>query len=78
MDTLTNLLALVADHAVVDADQIGHTDTLGSLGLDSLDLVELVLDVEEQFEIDLPETLHPETTTSIAELHDLIQTLQAA
>jgi acyl carrier protein len=78
MDTLPNLTALIAEHAVIDADQIGHTDTLGDLGFDSLDIVELVLDIEEQFEIDLPETSHPETTTTVAQIHDLIQTLQAA
>ena len=78
MHTLTRLRSLIAEHAVIDADQIGHADTLGSLGLDSLDIIELVLDVEEHFEIDLPETSHPETTTSIADLHDAIQKAQAA
>ena len=76
--TLTNLRSLIAEHAVIDADQIGITDTLADIGLDSLDIIELVLEIEEHFEIEIAEDQYPDTSTSVAHLHDLIETLQAA
>ena len=78
MDSLANLLALVADHAVIAPDQIGAFDTLRSLGLDSLDIVDLVLEIEAHFEIEIAEHQYPDTSTTVAHLHDLIQTLQAS
>jgi hypothetical protein len=69
---LTAIKALIADFAVLDVAQIRPADTLGDLGLDSLDLIQLVLEIE------VPEARHPETSTRISEIHDLIQTLQAA
>jgi acyl carrier protein len=78
MDTLDNLTALIEAHTIVDADLIESNYTLHDLGLDSLDIIELVLDVEELFDIDIPQIRMPKPATSIAELHDLIQTLQAA
>jgi acyl carrier protein len=77
MQTLQTLASLIT--ARLDVPQsIDFTDTLGDLGLDSFDIIVLVLDVEDHFQIELPETRHPETTTSIAELHDTIQAAQAA
>lgn len=76
--TLENLRSLIADFAIVDPVSINLTDTLGSLGLDSLDLLQLGLEVEEEFEIELPEGSGLVRETAVAELHDLIQTLQAA
>lgn len=72
MDTLTNLIALVADHAVVEPSQIGPADSLRSLGLDSLDCIELISEIEDLFEVDFTDPL-PSPDFTIAELHTLIQ-----
>lgn len=79
MDTnLQNLKSLVADFAVVDPDQVTGTDTLGELGLDSLDLLQLGLEIEDEFGIELPEGSGLVRENSISDLHDLIEQLQAA
>ena len=71
--TLTNLIALIADYAVVDGDLIGFMDTLDSLGIDSLDHIQLILEVEEHFEIEIPENVAGRCLT-VADLHHAIQT----
>jgi acyl carrier protein len=71
--TLTNLLSIISEFAVVDSESIGFMDTLASLGLDSIDTLELRIEIEDQFEIDLPEALLVLPTTTIATLHDAIQ-----
>lgn len=73
--TLQNLVALLADYACVPAESIGFTDSLADHGIDSLDHVQLILEIEEQFDIDLPESAD---LTTVAALHDAIQQAQAA
>ncbi len=75
--TLTNLIALLADYACVPEDSIGLLDSLADIGLDSLDHVQLIQEIEEQFEIELPAEQAAELTT-VALLHDAIQAAQAA
>lgn len=77
MDSLTNLISLLAAYACVPPDSIGCTDSLADIGLDSLDHAQLLLEIGEHFEIDLPEEQACELTT-IAALHDAIQQAQAA
>jgi len=70
--TLTNLLSRLANYAVNDdADSIQLTDTLASLGVDSLSHIQLIMDVEEQFEITIPEADAPLIIT-VAGLYDAI------
>jgi len=71
--TLTNLRSLIADYAVIDADQIGTFDSLRSLGLDSLDSIELVSEIEDLFDVEFTDPL-PGPDITLAELHTLIQT----
>ena len=47
---------LVAEHLGVDRNKIEDTTSfINDLGADSLDIVELVMDLEEQFDIKIPE-----------------------
>lgn len=47
---------LVAEHLGVDRDKIeDSTSFINDLGADSLDIVELVMDLEEKFDIKIPE-----------------------
>lgn len=70
--TLQNLLALLADYAVVDQDSIGFTDSLADLGIDSIDHVQLILEIEEHFQIEIPEDIAIRCLT-VADLHTAIQ-----
>ena len=69
--TLTNLRSLLAAYTGRDAGSIELTDTLGSYGIDSLEHIQLILDVEEQFEIVIPEDDGPLIVT-VAGLYDAI------
>ena len=49
------IIALTAEHLGIDADSISETASLKEdLGVDSLDLCELVMELEEEFGIEIP------------------------
>lgn len=50
---LEKLIQLLADHAEVDATTIAADTTFESLGIDSLDTVELVMELEEELGVEL-------------------------
>ncbi len=68
--TLENLTDLLADYTGIEG--IGFTDTLASLGLDSIDLIQITLEIEEHFKIELPER-ESHCGLTVADLHDAIQ-----
>lgn len=74
--TLENLIALLADYACVPEDSIMLEEPLAAIGIDSLDHVQIIQEIEEQFEIDLPPETAADLTTAAA-LHDAIQAAQA-
>jgi acyl carrier protein len=52
-DTLAKVVDIVADKLGIDKKNIVATATLQDLGADSLDLVEIVMKMEEQFGIEI-------------------------
>ena len=49
------IIALTAEHLGIDADSISETASFKEdLGVDSLDLFELVMELEEEFGIEIP------------------------
>ena len=50
---LEKLIQLLADHVEVDASTISADTTFESLGIDSLDTVELVMELEEELGVEL-------------------------
>ena len=50
---MQKLVALLASHLDVDADTIKEDTTFESLGIDSLDTVEMVMELEEQLGVEL-------------------------
>ena len=50
---MEKLVALLSEHLDVDADLITAETTFDSLGIDSLDTVEMVMELEEQLGIEL-------------------------
>jgi acyl carrier protein len=73
-DTLTNLISLVADYACVPEESISISDQLADHGIDSLDHAQLIIEVEDLFEIELPQLAD---LTTIATLHDAIVAAQS-
>ncbi|MEO0344400.1 MAG: phosphopantetheine-binding protein [Pseudomonadota bacterium] len=54
MTTEEQILELIAEQALMDAEDIKMNDTLEDLGLDSLGFVEIVYGIEEAFDIQVP------------------------
>jgi acyl carrier protein len=57
---------------------VGHNDDLAASGLSSLDIVNLMLSVEAEFDIKIPDRdMTPANFRSIARIDALVATLQA-
>ena len=59
------IVEILSDNLDIAADDVSETSTFESLGLDSLDMVELISELEDRLDIDFGE---PEGLTSMAEL----------
>jgi acyl carrier protein len=71
----TKIAALIAATLHVDRATIRHDTTLvGDLGADSLQLVELILAIEVEFQIDIPD----EEAAEIATVEQLIEYVTVA
>lgn len=69
-ETVTEVLVETLD---IDADTITDDATLDSLGIDSLDMVELVCDLEEKLEIEFGE---PEGIETVGDMISHIDSLK--
>lgn len=53
--TLERVKLIIADYVGIESKDIQDTSTFESLGLDSLDAIETIMAVENEFEIDIPD-----------------------
>lgn len=53
-DVTNDVIAIIAKKVRVDHPKIELTDRLADLGLESLDAVEMIFDLEEKFDIQIP------------------------
>ena len=67
---MEKLVTLLAEHLDVDASTIDGDTTFESLGIDSLDTVEMVMDLEEQLDMELE---LDEKVTTVGELVAFIE-----
>lgn len=65
MDTLATIKAILNDRLDIDPESVTETSTFASLSIDSLDMVELVCELEDQLGIDFGE---PEGIDDMAQL----------
>ena len=54
MDIQTEVIAIIAEQALMDPSDVAVTDTMADLGLDSLGLVECIFAIEETFDVTVP------------------------
>lgn len=66
------VFATIAEHLDVEINKITEVSTLDELGADSLDSVELVMALEEEINIDIPDE-DVENLKNISEYIDYIQ-----
>lgn len=70
---LKKMVEIVAEYKDLNPEEITPDKSFEELGLDSLDTVELVLSLEEEFNITIPTE---EPVKTVGELEALIKTLQ--
>ena len=71
-DTLTKVQSIIAEQLGTDAGDVGAEKKFADLGADSLDTVEIMMALEEQFEITLDEE-GAEKIATVQEAADMIQ-----
>lgn len=54
MNVKNRVIAIIAEQAVLDVSEISLDQSLDSLGLDSLGLVEAIFTIEESFDVSVP------------------------
>lgn len=72
MATIDIIREVLVENLDLDADAITEDATLESLGVDSLDMVELICDIEEKCDIDFGE---PEGITTVGGIVEHIDSL---
>ena len=65
------LVAYAAKQLEIDASEISPDSTFESLGIDSLDIVEMIMDLESELGIELE--MEDEKITTFQELADFIE-----
>lgn len=72
METLETIKEILDENLGIDPEEVTEDSTFDDLGIDSLDIVELISELEERLEIDFGE---PDDINDIGELIDYIDTL---
>ena len=70
MDIYAKLTEVLADHTGRDASEVTRDTTFESLGIDSLETVEMVMELEEELDVELE---LEEKMNTIGELVDFIE-----
>jgi acyl carrier protein len=73
-DIVNKIIAIVAAQVNKPQDQIHESDTLDGSGADSLDQVEIIMKLEEEFSIEIKDE-DAEKLVSVGEFADYIQRL---
>ena len=72
MATIDTVKAILQENLDIAPDQVNEESTFDSLGVDSLDMVELICDREEKCEIDFGE---PEGLATVGDLVSYVDSL---
>lgn len=69
-----NVVAIVADKLNIDKSKITEQSTLAELGADSLDLVEIIMRMEEKFDVEINDE-QAEKLCNVGQVIDYIESL---
>lgn len=72
-DTQSKIVTLIASQLKIDAATIIDTKPLTELGADSLDIVDIIMELEDAFGIEIPD----EDAEKIKTLHDIVEYVHA-
>lgn len=73
MQTLDIVKEVLSDNLDIDADTVTADSTFETLGVDSLDMVELICDIEDRCEVDFGEPSGLETVGQLVEYIDSLK-----
>ncbi|MBQ9691368.1 MAG: acyl carrier protein [Eggerthellaceae bacterium] len=73
MATIDIIKDLLQTHLGIDPDLVDEESTFDSLDIDSLDMVELIVELEEQLDVEIGE---PDNIDTVADLIDYLEELQ--
>ncbi|WP_342076041.1 acyl carrier protein [Yoonia sp. SS1-5] len=82
MDTKDQVVAIIADQAMVERTDVKMDHTLDDLGIDSMGLVECIFAIEEAFDITVPFNANAPTESefdisSVAAIVKAVESLMA-
>ena len=74
MDTFEKICAIIAERFELTEDSLAQDTTWEEIGADSIDLVDLISELEETFQISIPDEAIDDLRT-VGDLTQLIDTL---
>ena len=75
-DVATDVMSVIKKKIRVDRSEITMDDRLGDLGLESLDALELVFDLEEKFDIEIPVNANDAQIGGFEKVSDVVAAVQ--
>jgi acyl carrier protein len=76
MSVATDVMSVIKKKIRVDRSEITMDDRLADLGLESLDALELVFDLEEKFEIEIPVNANDAQIGGFEKVSDVVAAVQ--
>ena len=79
MDVQAKVMAILADQALLDVSDVTLDDTLETLGIDSMGLVESIFAIEEAFDVTIPFNANApaESGFDVATVRSIVQAVSA-
>jgi len=75
-DVATDVMAIIQKKIRVERSQLALDDKLRDLGLESLDALELVFDIEEKFDIEIPVNANDANIGGFETVGDVVQAVE--
>ncbi len=77
MDVASDVIAIITKKKRVDKPNVDVSDRLDDLGIESLDAVEMIFDLEEKFDIEIPYNANTNNPrTEFATVGDVVKSIQ--
>jgi acyl carrier protein len=78
MDQSREIIEIIANYKGLSADEVTPERTFEDLGIDSLDAIDIVYEVEEKYGIDVPQdALDLNTAQTVADLLKVVEKVRA-
>ena len=77
MSVQAELEGIIKKHAAGKADELSADTMLAEMGLDSIDLAEIVFEIEDKFHIQLPQNNEEMVSATFSDLVGLVEGLIA-